>query len=286
MPTLRATAILTIFFGMTLLLMPFQWFLVRLRIPLRKSFPMHYHRAVCRLLGIETVRRGNICSATPVLLVCNHTSWLDIPVLSSIAPLSFIAKREVGGWPFFGSLARLQRTVFVERRASRTAVQRDVIRERLAQKDRLILFPEGTSNDGNRVLPFKSGFFAVAENHIDGRPLTVQPLSIAYTRLDGIPMGRRLRPYFAWYGDMELAPHLWQAVKWGRLRVDIVFHAPVQIDQFADRKAMAAACQRLIADGVANTLAGRPEMVDDGARRSMVADTTAPAGEPAPLSEP
>src|SRR3546814_6911519 len=82
---------------------------------------------------------------------------------------------------------------------------------RLEAGDDLVLFPEGTSGDGNRVLAFKSALFSVAERRPQGEPLTVQPVSIAYTRLDGLPLGRYLRPFFAWYGDMELGPHLWHA---------------------------------------------------------------------------
>ena len=137
----------------------------------------------------------------PVLFASNHISYPDITVLGSLIPGSFIAKAEVAHWPFFGWLAKLQRSVFVDRQVRSTARQRDAIAERLATGDALILFPEGTSGDGNRVLPFKSALFSVARNRERAAPITVQPVSIAYTRLDGMPIGRRLRPFFAWYGD-------------------------------------------------------------------------------------
>ena len=116
-----------------------------------------------------------------MLIVANHTGWLDIVIFSAVMPLSFVAKSEVDGWPFFGTLARLQRTVFVERaRRSQTGEARDAIRERLLAGDTLVLFPEGTSSDGNEVLPFKSALLGAAEAVLaDGSHVTVQPVSTA-----------------------------------------------------------------------------------------------------------
>ena len=99
-----------------------------------------------------------------MLFAANHVSYLDITVLGSLLDASFIAKTEVAGWPLFGWLARLQRSVFIDRRARSTAHQRDSIAARLAAGEALILFPEGTSGDGNRLLPFKSALFSVADH--------------------------------------------------------------------------------------------------------------------------
>jgi len=139
------------------------------------------------------------------------------------------------------------------------AGQRDALGERLREGDNLVLFPEGTSSDGSRVLPFKSSLLAVAEREINGQPLTVQPVSIAYTRLDGMPMGRYLRPFFAWYGDMDLAGHLWHAVGLGRVTVVVEFHDPVTLEQFGSRKALSDHCYEVVSRGVAAALAGRPQ---------------------------
>src|SRR5256714_15267935 len=149
----------------------------------------------------------------PVLFPANPVSYLDITIFSSLIAGSFVAKREVAGWPLFGWLAKLQRSVFIDRQVRSTADQRDSIAGRLAAGDALILFPEGTSGDGNRVLPFKSALFSVADQPATG-PVTVQPVSIAYTRLNSMPIGRRYRPLFAWYGAMPMAPHLWRGL-WG-----------------------------------------------------------------------
>lgn len=245
------------FLGWTALLVPFQIVLIAFRIPLAKRMPMIWHRGVCRMFRFRLELHGRLSRERPTLFVCNHTSYLDIVVLGAVLPGSFIAKVEVRGWPLFGLLARLQRTVFVERRPARTAQHRDEMTARLEGGDNLILFPEGTSNDGNRVLPFKSAFFGMAEKNIDGRPLKVQPVSVAYTRLDGIPIGRRLRPLFAWYGDMDLAPHLWSVAGMGRSGMTVQFHDVVTVEQFGSRKALAAHCENVISQGVSDAISGR-----------------------------
>lgn len=245
------------YIALTLPLMPVQAVAVAFRLPLRTALPLWYHRRCCRLLGFRVERRGRQSRTHPTLYAANHISYFDIMVLAAMIAGSFVAKAEVARWPLFGWLARLQRTVFVERRGRQAANHRDEIAERLAAGDDLILFPEGTSSDGNRVLPFKTALFAVAERHPGGAPLTVQPVSIAYTRLDGMPMGRFIRPFLAWYGDMDMAGHLWHAAGLGQVTVVVEFHTPVTIEQFASRKAMSAYCGRVVAEGVDRALAGR-----------------------------
>lgn len=275
----RGALRLSLYLLWTLLLIPLQAMAVARDWRLCRTLPRFYHRVCTRLMGLEVVVRGEQAAGGPVLFVSNHSSYLDISVLGSLIPGSFVAKTEVGTWPFFGLLARLQRTVFVERKA-RTSVdkQRDDIGGRLDAGDSLILFPEGTSSDGNRTLPFKTALFAVAARRIDGRPLTVQPVSVAATRLDGIPMGIAFRPFYAWYGDMDLVPHLWQAFRLGGMTIEVEFHPPVTIDGFSSRKALADHCQRVVADGVARAISGRP----DAPVRAK--DTAAPAAVSSPVS--
>jgi 1-acyl-sn-glycerol-3-phosphate acyltransferase len=218
-----------------------------------------YFRVCCRIIGFEVRVRGVAPSAAkPTLFVANHASYLDIIILGSVLDGCFVAKSEVAGWPGFGFLARIAQTVFVDRKRGATARERDQLSSRLAGGDSLILFPEGTSNDGNRVLPFKSSLFAVAQaTGQDGAPLPVQPLSVAYTRLDGHAIGRALRPFYAWYGDMTLAGHLFAALGLGRLTVEVVFHPVVSLADFTDRKALANHCHDVVAHGVVEALAGR-----------------------------
>jgi 1-acyl-sn-glycerol-3-phosphate acyltransferase len=198
-----------------------------------------------------------------VLIVANHTSWLDILVFSAAAKVSFVAKSEVQSWPFFSTLARLQETVFVERnRRAQTGDARDHIRDRVLAGDALVLFPEGTSSDGNKVKPFKSALMGAAEAVLGtdaaGQPVyvPVQPVSVAYIGLYGMPMGRENRPLFAWYGDMELVPHLWEAVKTGPIEVTIIFHEPMTVADAGGRKKLAAIAEDVVRRGQVRALAG------------------------------
>jgi 1-acyl-sn-glycerol-3-phosphate acyltransferase len=222
-----------------------------------RSFPMHYHRMVLRILGVRLKIVGEVAREGPTLLASNHVSWLDIPVLSAVAPLSFVAKREVGGWPFFGMLARLQRTVFVDReRRHATGQSRNAMQERLKRGDILVLFAEGTSSDGRSVLPFKSSFFGAAE--YEG--VLVQPVTLAYAGHRNLPMTRRLLPYYAWYGDMELPPHLWQAIAMGPVEVTVICHAPLSLSGELTRKALARHAEGLVRKGLVAALHRRGKM--------------------------
>lgn len=252
---LRAGLILGAFLAMTLPLMPLQLILVRTGSRFARTFPHWYHRQVCRLVGVRLHVSGQI--VRPALLISNHISWLDIPVLSAVAPLSFIAKSEVGTWPLVKWLARLQRTVFVDRsRRGETGRKADEIVARLRAGDTMVLFAEGTSSDGNGVLPFRTALLAAAKPTGGARDagLNAQTLAIAYTRLNGLPMGRWLRPHVAWYGDMDLASHGWTLLGLGPLDVKISIGPPIALAEFADRKALAAHSQAKIRRDVADML--------------------------------
>lgn len=253
----RAVFRLVGYLAVTLPLMPLQALLLALRSPSARHLPHLYHRLVCRILGIELEIHGTVSPSHPTLFVSNHVSYLDIEALSAAVPTCFVAKREVARWPLFGWLARLQRTVFVERRSNGVAQERDDLARRLDDGENVVLFAEGTSGDGNRLRPFKSALFSVAERSVHGRPLLVQPISVAYTRLDGMPIGRQWRPFFAWYGAMDLAPHLWHVLGLGRLTVTLVFHPPLTLAEAGSRKALAAQCQRVIAAGLEAANSGR-----------------------------
>jgi lyso-ornithine lipid O-acyltransferase len=258
-PTLRL-ARLALYFAWTVSLMPVQVVGLALCRQWARTLPVFYHRWCCRILGFRIRMIGTPTSKRPVLYAANHISYTDVTILGSIIPGSFIAKSEVARWPFFGWLAKLQRSVFVDRQMRSAAAQRDAIGERLAAGDALILFPEGTSGDGNRVLPFKSALFGAAAQPGEGvPPIIVQPVSLAYTRLDGIPIGRLYRPFFAWYGAVELAPHLWSMVGLGTVEVVVEFHPPTFLRDCGSRKALANYCHARIAGGVAGALFGRPQ---------------------------
>ena len=261
MKNVRAGAKLALFVAVAICIMPAQWLGMKLNLSYAKRLPQRFHKILCGIIGIKVVIRGTPYRDGPCLLASNHNSYLDIPVLGSAVPLSFVAKKEVAAWPFFGTLARLQETVFVDReRRLKAAATANEIHARIAKGDILVLFPEGTSSDGNRVLPFKSALMGVAQMAVgtgeDARPVNVQPVSVTYTKLCGIPMGRQFRPYFAWYGDMDLGPHLWEAFALGPFEVVVEFHEPVTLGEKGNRKALAIYCQEKSAEGVKRALAG------------------------------
>jgi 1-acyl-sn-glycerol-3-phosphate acyltransferase len=253
---------LTLYMSLTALLMPVQALLLALGSPLAAALPRAYHRICWRILGFRVEVKGALSDRHPALFIANHVSYLDITILGGLIKGSFIAKAEVSRWPLFGTLARLQRTVFVDRRPPKAKAQGSQIARRLAAGDDLVLFPEGTSGDGMRVLPFKSALFGVAEMVSGDRPIVLQPVSIAYTRLNGLPMGRLYRPWVAWYGDMELASHLWAVLGLGTITVSVEFHPPVAAAAYASRKALSEACHGIVSRGVAAALSGREPIIE------------------------
>ena len=158
----------------------------------------------------------------------------------------------------FGFLAKLQNTVFIERRAVRAGKQVEIMRSNLEAGRSLILFPEGTSSDGMRTLPFKSSLLSIVEQPLaSGAYVAVQPVTVLCTEIGAMPIGRSWRPYYAWYGDMTLVKHLWDVFKIGHFTVDVIFHPAVTIQDFGDRKLLSDYCQRTIAKGVDSCVTGR-----------------------------
>ena len=253
----RAALRCAVFVALTLPLMPVQALLVWLDSPLSRRLPYRYHRLVCRVMGIDIERRGAPSVERPTLFVANHLTYLDISVLSATVETSFVAKREIASWPFFGWLAKLQRTVFIGRRRAGVAEEADEVARHLAAGRNLVLFPEGTSCDGQRVRPFKSSLLSVAEAAPGGKTIAVQPVTLAYPRLDGMPLGRGYRPLVAWFGDMTLPDHMFAMLGMGRLTAVIEFHEPVTLARFGSRKALALYCQETIGRALAEINAGR-----------------------------
>jgi 1-acyl-sn-glycerol-3-phosphate acyltransferase len=228
------------------------------------AFPRFFWSRFASILGVDVRVVGELASKDserPVIFVSNHSSWVDIPVMGGVLPGRFIAKGDVGGWPIIGTIARLGRTVFVSRNRGSMPLERNAMQAALARGDNLILFPEGTSSDGSRVLPFRSSFFAMAEGDPTDdparRPL-IQPVSVVYDRLNGLPAGRSSRPVFAWYGDMDIASHFWRMTQHLDMRATVLLHAPLDPASFPDRKSLSRAVWRTVADGAAMLRQNRP----------------------------
>lgn len=260
MDRLRIGGVLVVVALVTLIGIPLQWAALKLRLPLRRHVPTLFHRIALRLMGVRVRVTGAPAQGRPLLLLSNHCSWLDICVLGSLFPLFFVAKSEVAGWPVIGLLAALQRTVFVDRqkRSATGAVNREIA-ARLGEGDPVVLFAEGTSSDGNRVLPFRSALVGAVRDAFDGqRHVTVQPMAVAYTRLQGVPMGRSHRPVAAWTGDLDLAPHLLEVLRQGALDVEIRFGHARMLDGAADRKRVTRDCEDEVRQLVSDMLSGHP----------------------------
>jgi 1-acyl-sn-glycerol-3-phosphate acyltransferase len=255
--------VLSAFFAFTFPLMPLQLLFLRSGSRYARTFPNWYHRQVCRLVGIRLHIDGSVARERGVLLISNHVSWLDITVLSAVAPVSFVAKQEVASWPFVKWLAKLQRSVFVDRtRRSEVTDKANEILSRLEAGDHVVLFAEGTSSDGNSVVPFKTPLFAAVKPTRGGDPLgadlCAQTLALTYTKLHGLPLCRRGRPVVAWYGDMDLASHAWRLLGLGPLDAHIRIGPPVPLDDFADRKELARYAEDKVRKDVCELLRGRP----------------------------
>jgi 1-acyl-sn-glycerol-3-phosphate acyltransferase len=237
------------------------------------DFARFYWAAIAHALGLHIRVLGAPASGRgrPVIYVSNHSSWLDILAIGGRLRACFVSKDDVAAWPIVGTIARLGRTVFVTRNRAGINRERDDMRDRLRAGDDLILFPEGTSSDGSRVLPFHSSFFAAAYG--DAKPL-IQPVSIVYDRLAGLPVGRVSRSVFAWYGDMSLAPHFWQVAQLRGKRVTVLLHTPLDPADFADRKALSQAAWNAVADGAAALRQNRPA-------RPLPETAPVPVGAPA-----
>lgn len=242
MGALRVAALIAVMAVYTVVLMPFQSMAIRRNWPIAAKLPWYWQRIACAIVGIR-VRVDGVAAAPPLLIAANHISWLDISVLGSVLPVSFVAKAEVAGWPVVGTLARLQRTVFIDRtRRSQTASATEAIAARVGRGDVMVLFAEGTTGDGNRVLPFRSALLGAARAASGSGLITVQPVAITYTAIHGVPIGRVDRPMIAWYGDMELAGHFLKLIMTGGLDAVVSFGEPIAFGPGEDRKQVADRC--------------------------------------------
>lgn len=230
----------------TLLCIPVQALLVQFDGPAKNHFARFYHRSLCWIIGLKLRVIGQPCQQPRTLYVSNHSSWLDILVLGATLDARFVSKAEVAQWPLIGWVAKLGRSIFVSRNRGRTGSEVQELRARIEAGDSIILFPEGTTSDGTRVLPFRSSFFSVAD-----AAARIQPVALVYDRLGGLPVGRRDRPLFAWYGDMETGSHAWKLLRRTGTRVTVVLDESFAPETMPDRKALAARLGRSITETAA-----------------------------------
>ena len=218
---------------------------------LEKKVPVIFHKLILWLLSVHIECEGRINKAKDSnLYICNHLSYLDIPILGSIFPLRFVAKSEVEFWPLFGFLAKLGKTVFISRNRSDSLNQKNKILTSLLSNEKILIFPEGTTSDGNRVLNFKSSSFSALE----GQNFIVQPIVIVYSDLNGIPINRWLRPVIAWYGDMDLKPHFSKLRSLRPIKVRLIYLNKVKAQNFSSRKDLSKYLENKIKKVYSSTL--------------------------------
>lgn len=251
-----------------LALLPAQLLVVRFLPARGAAIPRLFHRLTCRCLGVRRRIRGTPPPpGSSGLIVANHVSWLDISVLGAERPVCFVAKSEVAGWPVIGVLAKLQRTVFIDR--SRRAATADVTAQmgaRLSAGEAVVLFAEGTTGDGTRILPLRSSLLGAAHEALGkgtadtdaDADIAVYPLTISYTGFHGIAGGRVERTALAWYGDTELAPHLKAVLGVGAIDVELAWGEPIAMGRKTTRKEATRLAETAIRKARQETVSGRP----------------------------
>jgi 1-acyl-sn-glycerol-3-phosphate acyltransferase len=231
-------------------MMLMQWIAVKTGLFSDRAIPPVWHAFALKMLGIRLHVVGALAERQPLLVASNHVSWTDIMVAAAAAPVNFIAKSEIADWPVGGTFARLQRSVFVDRERRRSSgAQAGEIAERLASGDAIVLFAEGTTSDGNLLLPFKTTLFGAASMMVDAgeaESVAIQPMAIVYTRFHGMPMSRQARTRASWVGDTTLLPHLWSLLREGAVDVEVHFGEPVEYRSGSNRKLVAQEVERRV----------------------------------------
>jgi lyso-ornithine lipid O-acyltransferase len=258
---LRVILVGGFFFASLPFMIALQWLLGRMKSPYWGAASVGYYRLLTRLLRINVKIVGARVTGRPVLLVSNHISWVDIVVMASIAPMVFVAKSDVASWPLIGAAAKVQKVVFVDRtRRQQTPATVREIAGRLSDGHPVVLFAEGTSSDGNRVLPFRSALIGAVETACNDTGLgevTLQPMSICYTAFHAIPMGRQRRPLVAWYGDLDFFPHFSGFLARGVVDVVVSFGEPIAVGAGHDRKDVTRRLENAVRSLTASALRGR-----------------------------
>jgi 1-acyl-sn-glycerol-3-phosphate acyltransferase len=206
-----------------------------------------------RISGVRLQVEGELSGLRPLMLVANHSSYLDVFVLGSLLPISFTPKLEIRSWPVIGFFCVLADCVFIERRPADMQRAQAEMEEKLRAGKVLVLFPEGTTGDGYHVKPFKSGFLSLVEAH----DLPLQPVVIAYTHIGSVPLSAATRDQVAWIGEASFVTHFMRLLRFPYIQVTARFFDVERRDDHDDRKALAKSCEATIAEGLHKMLEAR-----------------------------
>lgn len=227
----RITFLVLVVLPFTLLGLPVQLGLLATGSRFWPVLPRIFFRLLARGLGLSITRVGAPLAGRTVLIVSNHISWLDIIAIAASMNVTFVAKADVARWPMVGFLAALAKTIFVDRtRRTATGATHGQMARRLSEGGAVLLFAEGTSDVGLRVLPFRSALMGAASAALDtgtAQDIPIQPMAIAYTALDGLPIGHNQRARVAWVGDMGLGDNLGAILSTGRIDITLSLAPPL-----------------------------------------------------------
>ncbi|KKB08335.1 hypothetical protein VE26_14820 [Devosia chinhatensis] len=239
---LRTLFFLFVFVPFLIVVIPLQAVIIALKLPIWTVLPRLFHRLGCLFLGLRVTVIGTPSTGRPTLMVSNHISWTDIVALGSVANVTFVAKREVGKWPFVGMMADLQRTIYADRtRRSETGRTARAMGEHMAGGNAVLLFAEGQSDIGTHVLPFRSALIGAAQHAMieaGARDVVIQPVTIAYTRLQGLPVSRNERSLIAWIKSKSVRQNVREILSGPVKDLTIAFSTPMPLSQSDDRKAV------------------------------------------------
>ena len=251
MSILRLTFILVFLISIIIVSIPIQFFCNVIGFKVKKLYPLLFYRMIKIITGIKInfdstkLNKNN----AGVLYIANHVSWFDIICLGTLLNARFIAKKEVSKMGIFGFLAKLSNTFFIDNENKNKIIEYNhLIQKKLQEGENFIIFPEGTTSDGNGILGFKSSMLECAFD--DNNKINIQPISICYSKLNNIPMGIYLRRNIAWVGDTSMVAAMANFLRSGRITVDVIFHEIMSINNFENRKDLAVYCERKILNGI------------------------------------
>ena len=252
MRSLRLFSILLCLSIFIIITIPIQFLLNIFKLKLKHTYPLFFYKVIKNIVGInidtegfEKIRQKD----TGILYIANHVSWFDILCLGSILNARFIAKKEVSSMGIFGFLAKLSNTFFIDNSNKNKIYQyNNFIREKLVNGESLILFPEGTTSDGNSIRKFKSSLFECINS--SESLINVQPISICYVRKNNLPMGIYSRRFIAWIGEISMVNSMKEFLSSGTITVSLIFHPQVSMENFKDRKELSSFCENQILMGL------------------------------------
>ncbi len=220
------------------------------KLSLRDRIMMVSCAGMLKIIGVRVKVTGISSPIRPLLVVSNHISYLDVVILNSKTPMHFTPKIEIASWPIIKTISRMSGSIFVDRRPEKLGEGKSDVLTALSEGSMVCVFPEATTGNGLHMVPFKSGFFSLASETINDQPVTIQPVAVTYSTIRRLPIDTTQWPFIAWYGDMELMPHLWNILKVAPIEAELVFLEPVTIEQYENRKKLAAHCQKVIDESI------------------------------------